>query len=125
MYSRILVPVDGSKLSEKALPHAQGLAKVAGATVHLVQVYARHPEVGASVEGEPIDGPSAELMRQVEEAEIAAAKSYLKHLAAHLEGEGIQVETTTQSSTALTSLPCAPTAAVASEECCSAALPIG
>ncbi len=93
MYSRILVPMDGSKLSEKALPHAQGLAKASGATIHLVQVHARHHDMGASVEGGPVGGPSAELMHQVEDAEVAAAKSYLKHLASHLEGEGIQVET--------------------------------
>ncbi len=43
MYTQILIPLDGSKLSEKALPHAQGLAKSYGATVHLLQVFTHHP----------------------------------------------------------------------------------
>ena len=58
MYSQILVPLDGSKLSEKALPHAQGLAKTYGATVHLLQVFTHHPSGGPTQGGGPEAGKS-------------------------------------------------------------------
>lgn len=38
MYKRILVPLDGSRLAEKVLPHAMALAKATGAEVTLVTV---------------------------------------------------------------------------------------
>jgi len=38
MYKKILVPLDGSVLAEKALPHATALAKGTGAQVTLVTV---------------------------------------------------------------------------------------
>ena len=46
MYTQILVPLDGSEIAEKAIPHAQGLAKTYGATVHLLQVFRHHPSGG-------------------------------------------------------------------------------
>jgi nucleotide-binding universal stress UspA family protein len=38
MYKKILVPLDGSKLAEAALPHAQALAKSEGAEIILLRV---------------------------------------------------------------------------------------
>ena len=38
MYTRILVPLDGSKLAERALPAAEELAHLMGAPLHLVCV---------------------------------------------------------------------------------------
>jgi nucleotide-binding universal stress UspA family protein len=38
MYKKILVPLDGSALAEKILPHVAGLAKVSGAEVTLATV---------------------------------------------------------------------------------------
>jgi nucleotide-binding universal stress UspA family protein len=38
MYARILVPLDGSKLAEQALPQAVGLARPFVAVLHLAQV---------------------------------------------------------------------------------------
>jgi nucleotide-binding universal stress UspA family protein len=37
-YRKILVPLDGSDLSDQALPHAQQLATQVGATLVLLQV---------------------------------------------------------------------------------------
>ena len=54
MYTQILVPLDGSKLAEKALPHAQVLAKTYGATVHLLQVFSHHP-AGGQPHGEGLE----------------------------------------------------------------------
>ena len=38
MYSQVLVPLDGSEASERALTHAQRLADVFGGRVHLLHV---------------------------------------------------------------------------------------
>lgn len=38
MYARILVPLDGSKLAERALPAAEELARLTRARLHLVRV---------------------------------------------------------------------------------------
>jgi nucleotide-binding universal stress UspA family protein len=38
MYKRILVPLDGSELAERVLPHATAVAKASGAEVTLVSV---------------------------------------------------------------------------------------
>ena len=38
MFNRILVPLDGSKLSERAIPHAEQFARIFGSTIVLLQV---------------------------------------------------------------------------------------
>ena len=41
MYKKVLVPLDGSKLAECALPHAEEIASKCGAEVMLVSVTER------------------------------------------------------------------------------------
>lgn len=96
MYSQILVPVDGSELAERALAHAEGLAKSGGATVHLLRVFTSHPESnpsGGGLETAQSVEATMELVRQLEEAQIGAAQEYLDHVADRLRGDGINVET--------------------------------
>lgn len=38
MYSRVVVPLDGSLLAEEALPHAQAIAQAFGIPLHLLRV---------------------------------------------------------------------------------------
>jgi nucleotide-binding universal stress UspA family protein len=38
MFNRILVPLDGSKLAERAIPHAEQFARIFGSTIVLLQV---------------------------------------------------------------------------------------
>jgi len=38
MYQRIVVPLDGSRLAEEALPDAQCLARLMDAPMHLLRV---------------------------------------------------------------------------------------
>ncbi len=38
MYDRIVVPLDGSELAERALPQAEGLSRLTSAPLHLVRV---------------------------------------------------------------------------------------
>ena len=57
MYRKILVPLDGSILAEKVLPHAQALAKSEGAEIILLRVpmspspefLARNPSLGTTI----------------------------------------------------------------------------
>jgi nucleotide-binding universal stress UspA family protein len=97
MYTRILVPLDGSELAEKALPHAQGLARDGQATIHLVQVFTRHPRggypIGKGLEADQSVQDTLAMTRQVEATQIESAQEYLEHLASQLEKDGISVET--------------------------------
>lgn len=97
MYTRILVPLDGSKLAEKALPHAQGLARGGQATIHLVQVFTRHPQggypIGRGLEADQSVQDTLAMTRQIETTQIESAQEYLEHLAAQLGKEGISTET--------------------------------
>ncbi|MDA0770758.1 MAG: hypothetical protein BZY79_06425 [SAR202 cluster bacterium Casp-Chloro-G4] len=113
MYTQILVPLDGSSLAERAIPHAQGLAKTYGATVHLLQVITHNPS-GGHAQGdsaEPREGVyraalaglaggastgnsfTLDLVRRLKEAQIEEAQEYLAHVASQLKVEGIAVET--------------------------------
>jgi nucleotide-binding universal stress UspA family protein len=96
MYSQILVPLDGSENSERALPHAQELAQASGATLHLIQVVSRSEELDM-VRGGGYDFLAAEysqeLAREFIAARINKAGEYLKEAAMRLESGGIKTET--------------------------------
>jgi nucleotide-binding universal stress UspA family protein len=96
MYSQILVPLDGSENSERALPHAQELAQASGATLHLIQVVSRSEELDM-VRGGGYDLLAAEYSREQAREYIAArinrADEYLKEAAMRLETGGIKAET--------------------------------
>lgn len=53
-YAQILVPLDGSKTAEAALPHAIGLAKIERAEVTLLLVVSPIEDVVAAGSSEPI-----------------------------------------------------------------------
>ncbi|MCE2404846.1 MAG: universal stress protein [Dehalococcoidia bacterium] len=97
MYQRVLVPLDGSDLSEKTLPKAAEMANSSGATLHLLQVVSRRPEIDA-MKGSDIHALYAGVdpVRQARE-EIdrhkAAARRYLDNLASRLRDEGANAET--------------------------------
>jgi nucleotide-binding universal stress UspA family protein len=54
MASTILVPLDGSPLSERALPVAVNLARGSGATLHLVRIHVPPTRPPVSLEGMPV-----------------------------------------------------------------------
>jgi len=91
MYKKILVPLDGSKLAECALPHAIDMAKTYSATLLLVRV----TEV---VEGlRAVDDPAMPTEQKfVIEARgkfKEQARNYLDKIAKSIEKEGVQVIT--------------------------------
>jgi nucleotide-binding universal stress UspA family protein len=96
MYSHIVVPLDGSDASERALPHAQGLAKVFGATLHLIQVVSRSEEFDmVRSAGDSVGSAeySLDVAEQLISARIAWADRYLNEMKSRLTSEGITVET--------------------------------
>jgi nucleotide-binding universal stress UspA family protein len=78
-FTRILVPLDGSRLAEAVLPAASSLASALGASLVLLHVLEHEPP--AQVHGEP-------HLDSVEEA-----RAYLERLADELRARGVSVET--------------------------------
>lgn len=65
----ILVPLDGSRFAEAAIPLARELARKARASVHLI--HAHEPAAVAALQGPAPGGPAAEPDRGAEEAYLA------------------------------------------------------
>jgi len=83
MYTKILVPLDGSALAERALPHAEEIAKGTGAELILMQV------VGIPLADAPEAGPAEE--EKSFEAEVDSARSYLESIGNRLREAGLPV----------------------------------
>ncbi len=95
MFSRILVPLDGSELSERALPVAQNLAESSEATVHLIHMVSRDHEL---VAGRGIDSYQAaelevDLARQLTESKLDRGRIYLEQKGSQLSDAGIKIAT--------------------------------
>ena len=90
MFQRIVVPLDGSELAEKALPVAEELARLADAPLHLVRVVdltrlERYGAYGLAVEYAGFELVAGEERR--------VATEYLAQTAAELSGRGRTVTT--------------------------------
>lgn len=79
MYKRILVPLDGSKLAEQALPHAAVHAERFGAEIVLLKVLGPLPE--PSMVGRKV-------IRGAEAATAQLAQDYLEGIVAGLREQG-------------------------------------
>ena len=96
MYTNILVPLDGSEDSERALPHAQLLAKAFGATLHLIQAVSRTEEVDlvrSSGDSAGAAEYSMDLAERLINARMDRADRYLKEVKSRLTSLEITVET--------------------------------
>ena len=95
MFNDILVPLDGSELSERAIPMAQNLAQSSEATVHLIHMVSREHELGAGRGQESFQTAELELdmARQLTESQIQRGRIYLEQKGSQLSGAGIKVET--------------------------------
>jgi len=83
MYKRILVPLDGSSLSETILPHAQSLAQALDAEIILLHVNVEPSEEFAT--------PASPLAPPIEiQKTHAEAKEYIKAVCTKLEKEGLR-----------------------------------
>jgi nucleotide-binding universal stress UspA family protein len=90
MYSRIVVPLDGSDVAEFALPAALEMARRFGAPLHLVRVVDPPPTSFAFGVDSMIAARSMAVQRQTERT---LATEYLKENASELARDGIEVTT--------------------------------
>ena len=77
MYKRILVPLDGSKLSEAVLPHVEGIAKGLNCEIVLLHVVPLPVPV--------FDTPASPFDHNLLRDQENEAKRYLKEMCAKLE----------------------------------------
>jgi len=84
MYKRILVPLDGSELSKKALDHIEPLAKIFDAEIILFQVVPFMPIYGS---------PELVTPLIVDEKQKESAEKYLANLSEELKKRGFKVTT--------------------------------
>src|SRR5579864_9101371 len=87
MFKRILVPLDGSKRAERAIPVAARIAHTSSASLTLLQVVPPTSNVVASM----IEAPG--WMQQVMETTFAEVKRYLDQVAVSSQLIGIHVTT--------------------------------
>lgn len=80
MYDKIMIPLDGSKLSETALEHATSLAKSQSSELHLIRVWTRN---------EPLDSPYP--VRRDWRGLPRKVEAYLQDVANGLREHGLQV----------------------------------
>jgi nucleotide-binding universal stress UspA family protein len=87
MYQRILVPLDGSKQAESALPLAGKLARVYNAEITLLRVVEYPFEMYARSASNILHNPSQtdEKLQAEKEAYCREAEDYLKQLASTIE----------------------------------------
>lgn len=88
LYSRIVVPLDGSELAEEALGQAQELAKNVGSPIHLVRVVDTYRAQALPASGMAID---YSMLAELAEEEIEDAKAYMKGQVEKLRGDGLSV----------------------------------
>lgn len=89
MFSQILVPLDGSVMSEESLPVAQALAKLADTTVHLIRVVHSIPDLPAG------GSPLTDYWPQHVDHQTSHSNEYLGQVESKVQGEGISVVTET------------------------------
>jgi nucleotide-binding universal stress UspA family protein len=97
MFAKILVPLDGSELSEKALAMAQTLASAADTSIHLMQVISLRPELdarrGSGGESITVLEMAQDAARRLIEVQTVRGKEYLESRAVQLQNAGINVIT--------------------------------
>jgi nucleotide-binding universal stress UspA family protein len=82
---KIFVPLDGSGLAEKTLPHACALARRLNLEMHLVRVYAMPPDAYVVADGVIAQGPA-----QYREALAREAETYLDGKVEGLRAQGFE-----------------------------------
>jgi nucleotide-binding universal stress UspA family protein len=88
MYERIVVPLDGSDVAERALPHAQEMARLSGSPIHLVRVIDTMPLGGYGAYGLAVEQAA---YQQGLAAEESASREYLATIERGLVDRGLSV----------------------------------
>jgi nucleotide-binding universal stress UspA family protein len=85
--SKMLLPMDGSSVSEAILQHAVDLGSLFGATYHLMRAVPAPMQFSSPYPPHMIEANHAQI-----EEEVAGATTYLHHHADSLRGRGLTVE---------------------------------
>jgi nucleotide-binding universal stress UspA family protein len=101
MYSRILLPLDGSEVAQGVVPHALDIARCYDAELLLLSVVDSFEKImveTASASGAVTPPPSmaevtVDTARQIAESQANAARSYLATVAEGLRASGAKVRT--------------------------------
>ena len=96
MFEKILLPLDGSELSEQAVASARGMAQAFNSQLHLLQVLSLGDQFALTRGmdyGAVSSGLSQSLMDEVTAAETAKAEGYLAAVAVRLRADGLDVVT--------------------------------
>ena len=89
MYQRIVVPLDGSELAERALTHAENLARIIGCPLHLVRVIDTTQSTSYGLDGMAVDASSDQLIAEEE----SASRDYLARVERDLRSRGLELTT--------------------------------
>lgn len=94
MYSKILLPVDGSDLSRQAIPHAAALAKLSQAEVVALQVVDSEAQMisqasGITIEPLPAGQITVEIAREAVGAQRTVAQENLDAVRQELLAQGV------------------------------------
>ena len=92
-YQRVVVPLDGSELAERALPHAITLARATGAPIHLLRVVDILPLTQLSAVGPGGDPAAVFAELEIVQAEEGSATDYLEALRCQLTDRGLAAMT--------------------------------
>lgn len=91
MYTRVVVPLDGSEAAELALDRARALCREHDAPIHLIRIV----DVAGTHSYSGFLAMERAGLTAAIEAEDAAAAAYLERLRRRLHDEGLRVATTT------------------------------
>lgn len=99
MYSKILLTLDGSEVSQQAIPHAVTLAKQTGAEVVLLQVIDSEAQMlmraaGATIEPIPVGQLTADIAHEAVTAQREEAQSNLDGVKAAMLAQGVSTVST-------------------------------
>lgn len=83
LYTKILVPLDGSSFAEMALPHASAIASKFNCSLMLVKVF-ETPQMYQSVADQGV-------LMDIHQAAVNEASDYLERIRANLATEGLSV----------------------------------
>jgi len=89
MYSRILVPLDGSNVAEEALGQAKELAHTLNVPIHLVRVVDTYRAQAIPATGMALD---YSMLAELAEEEVEDAKTYMQASVDSLKAEGLTAD---------------------------------
>jgi nucleotide-binding universal stress UspA family protein len=88
MYERIMVPLDGSKVAGRSIPHAEEVAKAMGGQVILFHA---NESILRTMSGEAFGSMSDEKIKKANKHEEEEARGYLSTIAGPLCEKGLAV----------------------------------